>query len=163
MKTVEDLNKKLFYRFAKVLYFMCLGIVLLFGIAGIYEANREFPTNHSKTRITCAGAESVDIEKSRFGITGTLSNDQKKEIAREICGLDTSLMLFWEKESRFGLTYLSNNNIFVASDGVMEEKIKVLGFVGYTLLLLIGMFVLTEILRRLAYYIFLGRLRPIKD
>lgn len=57
-------------------------------------------------------------------------------------------------------TFLSSNNVFKASQGVMIEKLDLLKFSGYLLGTILGLLLITEVLRRTIYYVFLGSLKP---
>jgi hypothetical protein len=156
MQTITDLNKKVSYRLIKALYFFVLIGVLVFSIKYFYEDNIYYPMDYDQTRISCQNTkERFDIEKSRYNIGSSLSDEQKNTIAKEICGI-TGVQII----DKYDDTFLSSNNVFVASKGVMIEKLNLLKFSGYLLAIIIGLMLLAEILRRTIYYIFLGSLKP---
>lgn len=158
METIGELNKKIWYRLVKIIYFVVL-LVLIVKIGSIiYDRSIIYPYNETKTAITCANnaEKRVDIDKSIYGISGSLTVEQKEKIAKEICGVESTN--FYETQTEY--SFLTHNNIFIASEGVMEEKFRLFYFVGFCLLFVLGGAVLTEILRRIVYYIFLGKFNP---
>ncbi len=168
MKTQEDLNKKIFYRLAKVVYFIVL-FVVLFKVGTIfYEKSITYPYNHTKTAITCLVGPNqndnsdgrIDIKKERYNITGKLTDQQKEQIAKEICEIQATS--FIETTTLFSDLFLTHNNFFIASEGVMEKGFKFQYFIGMCLALIIAGIILTEILKRIIYYVVLGTFKPYK-
>ena len=158
MKTIEELNKKIAYRLIKIIYFVVLlGILLKVGSI-YYDQSIIYPYNETKTAITCLNNRDnrVNINKSSYGISGTLTTEQKEKIAREICKIEPTAI--YETQSEY--SFLTHNNVFIASEGVMEEKFRIFYFVAICILLLVGGAILTEVLRRIVYYVFLGKFNP---
>src|SRR3989344_5350847 len=153
METIEELNKKVVYRLIKIIYFIALLVVILKIGSIFYDKSIVYPYNETKTAITCLNNRDnrVDINKSTYGISGVLTTEQKEKIAREICEVEPTTI--YEIQTEY--SYLTHNNIFIASEGVMEEKFRIFYFAGICALLLIGGAILTEVLRRIVYYIFL--------
>ena len=164
MQTIENLNKKIWYRIVKVLYFGIFFFVLLIGGMSIYDETTYYPYNENETHISCTGSyDGVNIKKSIYGITGnSLTLDQKKAIGKDICGADPAKINSFELfTGRFeGDLLLSKNEFFTASQGVMEQKIHPGSFIEYFSLLLIGLGMVFEIIRRVFYYIVFGTFRP---
>ncbi len=166
MKTVEDLNKKVLYRLVKVIYFVVLLLILIKLGSIFFEKSTIYPYNHEKTAITCLVgpnkndtlSERIDIKKDKYNITGNLTGQQKERIASEICNVPTQIM--FETETTYGDLFLTHNNIFIASEGVMEEKFRFFYFAGICIALLIAGATVTEVIRRVVYYVFLGTLTP---
>lgn len=162
MNTLHELNQKIWYRVVKVLYIGSFIIFLLLSIGLIYENSSTYPYNEKKTRITCVQVKiAEEINKSSYGIEDTLSTDQKRRIAADICGANPNTADLEEKGGRLN-TLLSDNEIFKASQGVMEDGIDVANFVFHTLIFAVVLSVLYEIARRVFYYIFFGTFRPLK-
>ncbi len=162
MKTLEDLSNKIWYRTLKVIYILAiLGLLVWIGIRK-YNDKIEYPFNYNKTRITCIKSNDlrVDISKSAYNISGSLTFQQKQKIANDICHYTGNDMYDVPKED--AETYLSYNNVFIASHGVMEEKLNVWAFVWGMLILIIAFGIATEVLRRMLYYILFGVFAPQK-
>lgn len=158
METIQELNKKVIYRLIKIIYFVALFAVILKVGSVVYDKSIIYPYNETKTAITCLNDRDnrIDIDKGTYGISGALTMEQKEKIAREICKVEPTVI----SETQTEYSYLTHNNIFIASEGVMEEKFRIFYFAGICVLLLIGGAILTEILRRIVYYIFLGKFNP---
>lgn len=146
------------YRLIEALYFFVLIGVLIFSTKFFCEDSIYYPMDYDQTRISCNNnGEYFDIKKSQYSITATLTNEQKNTIASEICGV-TNIQIT-EDDNK---TFLSSNNVFVASKGVTIEKLDILKFSGYLVGTILVLLAITEILRRTIYYIFLGSLKPKK-
>ncbi len=166
MKTVEDLNKKIVYRLAKVIYFTVLLLALIKLGSIFFEKSTIYPYNKQKTAITCligpnkndTLSERINIRKDKYHITDNLTNQQKEQIASEICNVPTTII--FETQTAWSDSFLTHNNVFIASKGVMEEKFRFFYFVGICIAILITGAIMTEIIRRVVYYVFLGTLTP---
>lgn len=166
MKTLGDLNKKISYRLAKVIYF----IIFLFVFINIgdifFQKSITHPYNNEKAVITCLSGpnkndtlnERIHIKKDKYGITDKLDNQQKELIAKEVCGVEASV--FFETETPYSDLFLTHNDIFIVSKGAMEQGFNLLYFISACFALLLAGLVATEILKRVTYYIFLGTFTP---
>lgn len=168
MKTIKDLNSKMFYRAIKVLYFFIVAGLLIISTLYLYEDNKYYPMDYSQSRITCKIVDvQRDITKSDYGIEGrgslyfSLFTEERKEIkkiAKEICLLQNpDFEIINTNKDR---EYLISNNIFTASEGVMVDWFHTGKFIFYTFLIFLSLFIATEILKRAIYYIFLGGINP---
>lgn len=165
MKTITELNNKILYRLVKIIYFLILLVVIIVTTKIIYERSLFYPYNETKTAITCINNkyERFDINKSKYDISGNLTTEQKHKIAKEVCGIESdTIMEFYDPSKESNSLFLTDNNIFKASRGVMEEKIRILYFIGLLAIVLSSSVFITEILRRIIYYIFLGNFYPRK-
>lgn len=163
METIQDLNKKIWYRILKVLFGAIILYVLGSGIFGAYNEAIHHPYDESWTRISCArGDNQIDIKKSKYGIAEdqlTLTLEQKKKINQDVCGVDSN-NLNWIESSEKKALLLSKNDFFTASQGVMFERLQWGLFLGYLLTLFIGVAIVSELFRRIFYYILLGSFKP---
>ncbi len=162
MKTKEDLDKRSSYRLVKVIYFMVLFVSIIKVGSIFYEKSIDYPYDLTKTAITCLvgpninsnSDDRIEIIKDRFNITGKLTDQQKIQIANEICGIQATS--FTETTTQYGDLFLTHNNFFIASEGVMEKVFKLPYFIVMcTVIILVGI-IITEILKRILYYILLG-------
>jgi len=161
MKTISDLNNRIWYRLTKVCYFFILIGLLGFGISDFYESYTYYPLDYTQTRITCQEIlpYSFDIKKSTYNIKETLTIKQKNTIAEELCGKKNVKIT---ENSNGRRLLMSSNNVFSASEGVMVQKIHLLKFLWHLILVMLGLGILTELLRRTIYYIFLKSMNPKK-
>lgn len=168
-KTIGHLKSKVWYRLIKVLYIILMIIAFGIGVAVIYSTNIEYPMNDRLSRITCHSPSTYfdvhhDIRKKDYGITGTsLTKEQVLKIANDFCiKREGSFRLIDLPSSTPNPTndYLEKNSTFTASHSVMDDKLNLGKFIGFTVGLLFSIVLITEIIRRAFYYIALGTLKP---
>lgn len=171
MKTLSELNSKMVYRIAKVLYFGIILLVSFIGVSLIYDSSVDYDYwNDSKTRITCASSGlSRDVLKSDYGISGnTVTLEQKKKMATDVCHFipvdETQFNEFLSfSDVNYGLTFLSKNKVITASKSVQEDKFKWGYFLGYFIVFLAAVALFFEAVRRVFYYVMFGKFRPAKS
>lgn len=157
MKKKSTLSKYLWYRLITVLYFISLLTAVVIYAFKTYDTFLEYPLNTSKTRIWCKldwYSEYFDIKKDKYWIVGPLTENQKKIIAEEICWkYNVSIIDYKINYEKDSFWLMANNNIFTASNSVMEVRLNYWRLAIAILIILWWWFVVTRILRKLLYYI----------
>lgn len=166
-KTISQLNSKMWYRSIKVAYIILILSIFTLGILLAYDGSIHYPMNYDKTRITCKSKDffsdkSFEITKGDYGISGkTMTKEQQVTIGNEYCPESGKFLEFFN-ELPTDEDYLAKNPSFTASHGVSEKRIKLDQFIGSVLGFTLLLIVISEILRRVFYYIILGTLIPKK-
>lgn len=159
MLNIEDLSNSKIYRTLKVLFVFSSLIVISYFLYNYYDESVIYLTNNEKTRITCQNGIVKEFYKNDLNIKPDekeIDLIRKKEISLKVCNINVDLI--YETPSEY--TFLSHNNVFIASEGLMEQSHDYKFLVVRVLILIIISLLITEILRRSIYYITLGAIFP---
>jgi hypothetical protein len=168
MKTIQDLNNKIWYRLIKTFYLFFMLAVFIIGSIVIYDDSYYYAFNSDKTLIYCSqsGAK-FDVNKNDYDIGIFMTEEQKTKIAQDLCQIKYPFANALNNESIFSKYSLNDefitwNQIFSATKGIEEKKFHFIKFpfkiIGFSLILVI----ISEILRRTFYYVVLGKINPKK-
>jgi uncharacterized integral membrane protein len=175
-KTISDMNKKSWYRFLKVIFviaeLMILGIIIILAFS-----NKPYATNDEyNSKIVCnngkeyiAGYNGIDIYKA---IAEEFDDSRKSLNLNNVRGMENpnNAQILCVEGSSFvpeALTMDEWNKLTSPTPLYKVELIKKMvgnwwSFVGYLILVLFIVFIIFEVIRRVFYYIFLGKFKPEK-
>ncbi len=164
MKTLEDLNKKWWYRFLKVIYSFVFLMLLAGSLFVVYESNKSYQSadysvkcNYGNMSSFIAGQDK-GIIINNYVNNGSLTEAQNQQL-RKACnisvqdiekGLSAIYLGTGGPKAPFTLTELSIDN------GGTESVLS------YSLLVFVLLSGIFEIIKRSFYYISLGKINPEK-
>jgi hypothetical protein len=163
MKTISELEDKIWYRFLKVIFFTIFVSVSLVIVGSIYNGNRpEWIKDHI---ITCNYGNKTSFaawnEKGILNVREDMSAipDYTKEIIQKACGISEK-----EMEDKFDAILNNTDNgkpLFSIVQGEVPTG-NMLKAILFSLLGLLVALVVFELIKRVFYYIVLGNFRPKK-
>lgn len=163
MKTISELNKKTWYRLIKVFY---VGCFLFITFLSVFLVSSEFqPTQiYDKSYIQCANGKKLDQDYlSSAGVSSVYSVTYNTEAIKKtkfFCLLGEQNDVSTMDLLRSDLTEYKDSDVFEIVYFI--EPRNWTATVGYTLLSIIVTMVLFEIVRRIFYYVVLGKFIPEK-
>lgn len=146
MKALEELNQKVYYRFIKVIFVLTFLTVLSFLIFNIYKNNRpRIIIDNSSSYIFCENGKKINAaDKDVLFVSEKFPEIVNKQI-KTLCLYD-------------------NGWINLDSDYKINFAYKNVGgwnLVAFLILIeLIGLIIIFEVIKRLFYYIILGKFDP---
>lgn len=185
IKRISDLNSRWWYRLLKVVYIVLILLCLIGAVMVVYDENS--PRKVRDYRVDCVAEytnkHSFLAEKDYniyifvYGsdtVYQSLTEDAKQEI-RDICGItpeesktyySNMLELIKEKE-KLGLNQATiQKMVDDARPYLVSETLITVGGFGYiflySILSIVGIVVIFQIIRRIFYYVILGRINPEK-
>jgi hypothetical protein len=168
MKTISELNSKIWYRFLKVIFVLAFIVVSLITVFIVYDSNKSkwvndyIVTCNFGDKTTFAAWNEKSILLTDYDLRNYISDipDYKKEAIQKACGI----------------TQQDLNNLFDSiTQGIdKEQKLfdvkkanveigNILKAILFSLLSLVPVIIIFEIIKRAFYYIVLGSLRPPKN
>lgn len=166
-KTISHLNSKAWYRFLKVIFILVLALSELTAVVGVYESNK--PVEVSDYMITCNyGNQKVFFAQDEgiYLYSSDLSNGlsslpdyQKEEISKDKCQISQQTLN--AKLSAITSGTDDGKKLF----DIVEASHTKGGYaeaLGYALLAALAVVLFFEIVRRIFYYIILGKFNPPK-
>lgn len=159
MKTLKDLNQKIWYRALKVLYilfFVSIFSIVVYAIFDTYEPK----INTEDSYILCRDNKKILIneQNSRSGI-GSMIGIMNEEGINNLCFSDTKVVTFnpdYPETLKKLETKNSNHKVFIVYERDWNSIISFILFGAA-----INLFVL-ELIRRIFYYVILGKIIPEK-
>ncbi|MES2225294.1 MAG: hypothetical protein V4480_00605 [Patescibacteria group bacterium] len=154
MKTLTELNSKWWYRLLKVLYIILALIILGVSIALIVVSNApEF--DNKASYVQCDDGRTFPVDK--IGMYSDFVDSYNDRNFRTWCA--TTLV------EENGVQKLKPINGFVPDEKnftfvAKETARNWMGTIGYSVIALVVVLLLSELLRRMFYYITLGSIRP---
>jgi len=165
MKTIQELNKKIWYRFLKVIYIFTLLIVILFSIGTIFSSNPEKKEVSSElTTFTCIYGNKKVLTGEKSGFVFIKSRDDYYILDSEEPHLREDLIDFCQitKEEKDLIIDKPTHSLVDIKLGFKKEG-GLFVSPGYSLLAVFIILIISEIIRRTFYYISLGKIFPPKD
>ena len=152
--TPKDLNKKPWYRLLKVLFFFALFIALLFALTVAWvDGIPEKTINHTQSVVLCDDGTRHTLQELNISLSTTFpiifSDSSEDGRARSRCeGFSLDVSAF--------NTFPKNYTVEFAYDNVgIGEWAR---FIAAILLLITGILLTAEIIKRAFYYVVLGKM-----
>lgn len=169
MKTISELNSRWWYRLIKVLFLLLLVLIFLFSFAVVYTTYHV--RNVSDYLVTCdygnkktfdaykdAGIQILSFNLDGPATVGSL-NDYEREAIQKACGITSSEAVQMLRNSLSGNSGIPS--LFVIQPTTVTEG-STLSVVLFSALSLLIILITFEFIRRMFYYIVLGKIRPPK-
>jgi hypothetical protein len=165
MKTVSELNAKWWYRLVKVVF------IATFLVSAIFAAYATFDTSRTRTvsdyivkcnygsKATFAAWQDKGIYISSYSYNGISSlSDSQKEDLQKACGITQDVMngIFDQIRAGANPKDYALFNIALGKVDVGSNFKAVL----YSLLSIMGVYLVFEVARRAFYYVLLGKILP---
>lgn len=159
-KTIAKLNEKIWYRLLKVIYILALLFVIIFFVADAFESKPKKVFDGYNTTINCEGGTAYKAgENDIFFISATDSGKQNQ--LKELCMSgkfpDMNFEIFKKTSER-----LDGNPINYTIDYAYKDVGSWGIVIGNALSGIFVMIIVFEIIRRIFYYIVLGKIFPKK-
>lgn len=187
IKTINELNSRVWYRVLKVLYifsFIAIVAITLFLVFVEHKTPIE-EIDHSNTKIICNLGNKNTFNKNQvfegldqfFKEEQYYKIDRLKSVIQNKCEITQEILNKFEltrgetKDGRTPVLWSDGESSFNATiNGLtgyeIEEKYKYTGgldaVIGYSILSLLVLIIIFEAIRRIFYYIILGKLMPRK-
>lgn len=168
MKTIADLNSKWWYRLVKVVYVFLLFSWTIGTAVGVYFLfEPEFDNENSY--IACESGKNYRLSENGIFLYSEYMGYYDDKLAKELC-TSTETMTAEEYEEKYGeppKTFLSLDlekyrlteykliSVYTERDWIATIWYMFLGFLGWLLFF--------ELVRRIFYYVVLGKLIPKKN
>lgn len=167
MKTITELNSKMWYRLLKVIYliimflFIVYAVVIAFSEVGSYQTDYTVVCNYGNKSTFLAAKDKEIYISTYYDYSNSLAQlpDNTKVDLREACEIS-------EEE-----LFAQMDSIVNGTDGggklfdLKETKVNVSTYfssIMWSILAIVIILLFFEIIRRAFYYIILGKIRPPK-
>ncbi|MDB4992403.1 MAG: hypothetical protein JWL75_648 [Parcubacteria group bacterium] len=184
MQTISELNKKWWYRLTKVIYFITLFIVIVIPVWIMWVQSA--PTfDISKSYVECNNG--LKLDSNTLSTKGVFLYDnfipyESENKVRFLCASDSDIAEIARKAYPNGYSSLSdeviasimraNQDAFLEHATISSVNYRIVSIytsrdwqsmLGYSAVIIVSVALLFEAIRRIFYYVFLGKIRPSKS
>ncbi len=149
--TIKTLNSKIWYRLLKVIYIFFILVFAIGALVGGYLVSRE--ADSKKTMIICEDGNEYNASKENIHIYDSYISQSDLKDAQKLCQFKGDIKLYLGESN---LVVPENNNPHIKFIPKFNMVFATLIGIGYLALVLLGF----EILRRIFYYVVLGKIVP---
>ena len=148
MERISDLNKKWWYRLIKVVFVVFFIGIIMAGVmivAGEYSPSFDNKASYA----LCKDGNKVGLDENSIYLNSSFISNTNDKTIKKRCGTTFTLEEIKKRVPSYELVsvYKSRNWLAV---------------VGFSLLLVFITIIVAEIIRRIFYYIILGKIKPEK-
>ncbi len=172
MKTIEELNERWWYRLVKVIITILLTLFAV-GICTAIYFHYEPQLNNERSYIKCENGKEFILSENNITLYSDYMGTYDEQKARELCRNTPIKMTSEEYKEKYGEEPPS---FYEKLEPIDLEKYRIQQYnlvsiyterewsaiIGYWLITIFGTLLFLEIIRRIFYYILLGKLKPSK-